>query len=114
MIDLLDVERTARAGLCVGRREVIVKLFEVDAVVAQRVLADVTFVAQVFEELWQELVKHNERVRRVAVSATATVGSQAKLNATLDTTMPLYHFRQPSLRLRRARQIRAPRTRFVA
>ena len=57
MIDLFDVGLVSFACLRIGRREVIVKLFEVARVIAQRVLADVTLVTQVFEKLGQEFVK---------------------------------------------------------
>ena len=51
VIDLLNVWFSSFASLRVGRGKVIVKLLEVASVIAQRVLADVTLVTQVFEKL---------------------------------------------------------------
>jgi hypothetical protein len=53
VIDLAYVELAARSRRGVCGREVFVELAEVDAVVAERVLAGVALVAQVLEELFE-------------------------------------------------------------
>ncbi len=51
--------------LCLSGREIFEKLFEVALVVAYGVSADITFVAQVFEKLGDQLLHDREFIHRL-------------------------------------------------
>ena len=58
VIDLLNRRFVSFACLRICSCQKVVELFQVAGVVAQRVLADVTLITQMFEELMKKLVDH--------------------------------------------------------
>ena len=106
VIDLFEVRRVPLAAPGIGGRKMIEKLMQIAFVVSQSMDADIALVAQVIEELVEELVDHDEinNAREGIIHRTVNIaanffGKVATLSGTFLYQKPLAGTNaQPGLR----------------